>query len=135
LIGAPWIEPEPLAADLREHGLTGLAFRPTYFKPAFDRFAGEVCGGVQVHLTDAGRHLGAPGIVQGGLQLIAAVYRRYPDHFAWLSQHFDRLIGSDRPRITIAESGGDPSALAPLFAEWQADVASFHRLRADCLRY
>src|SRR5262249_13863609 len=93
LIGAPWIEPEPLAAELRALDLPGLAFRPTYFKPAFEWFAGEVCGGVQVHLTDEGRRLGAPGIVRSGLAMVAAVARRYPKQLAWLPHHFDRLIG------------------------------------------
>src|SRR5262249_51262942 len=134
-IGAPWIEPEPLVAGLRALDLPGLAFRPVYFKPAFERFAGEVCGGVQVHLTAGGRRHGALEIVRSGLRMVAAVVRRYPEQFAWLPHHFDRLIGSDRPRATIAESGGDPMALTPLFAEWEADAAAFRALRARFVLY
>jgi uncharacterized protein YbbC (DUF1343 family) len=135
LFGAPWIEPERLASDLRALDLPGLAIRPAYFKPAFERFAGTVCGGVQVHLTDMGRRAGAPGIVRSGVRLVAAVARRYPEHFAWLPHHFDRLIGSDRPRLAITESGGDPAALAPLFAAWETDEAAFRIKREAYLRY
>jgi uncharacterized protein YbbC (DUF1343 family) len=135
VFGAPWIEPEVLARDLRALHLPGLAIRPTYFKPAFERFAGAVCGGVQVHLTEEGRRSGAPGIVRSGVRLVGAVARRYPEHFAWLSHHFDRLIGSGRPRTAITESGGDPAALAPLFVAWEADGAAFRATRDAYLRY
>jgi uncharacterized protein YbbC (DUF1343 family) len=135
VIGAPWIEPEPLAAALRALDLPGLAFRPTYFKPAFERFAGEVCGGVQVHLTTEGRRLGAPEIVRSGLAMVATCARRHPGQFAWLPQLFDRLIGSGRPRARIMESGGDPTALSPLVAAWEADAAAFRTVRARLLLY
>lgn len=135
VIGAPWIEPEPFATNLRALDLPGLAFRPAYFKPAFDRFAGEVCGGVQVHLTAEGRRHGVPEIVRSGLQMVAAVVHRYSERFAWLPHHFDRLIGSDRPRATIAESGGDPTALTSLFAGWEADAVAFRTVRARFLLY
>ena len=98
VIGAPWVDPSALVDTLRGLALPGLAFRETYFKPAFDRFAGEVCGGVQIHITEEGHRTGLPGIVRSGLHIVAAVLRLYPAAFAWLPAHFDRLIGSDGPR-------------------------------------
>jgi hypothetical protein len=67
--------------------------------------------------------------------MVAAVFRRHPERFAWLPHHFDRLIGSDRPRVTITENGGDPASHAPLFAAWEADVAAFRAMRARFLLY
>ena len=32
--------------------LPGCRFRPLHFEPTFHKFAGQVCGGVQVHVTD-----------------------------------------------------------------------------------
>lgn len=135
MVGAPWIDPPAFAGALRALDLPGLAFREAYFKPAFDRFAGEVCGGVQVHITENGRHAGLPGIVRGGLHIVAAALRLHPEQFAWLSAHFDRLIGGDRPRLLLTETGGDPAALPALFSTWESDEAEFSRLRRDFLRY
>jgi uncharacterized protein YbbC (DUF1343 family) len=135
VVGAPWVDPSPLADALRGLALPGLAFRETSFKPAFDRFGGEVCGGVQMHITDAGRRTGLPGIVRSGLHIVAAVLHLYPEAFAWLPAHFDRLIGSDEPRRLLAATDGDPAALPALFARWERDEAAFDRLRRDVLIY
>lgn len=129
MFGAPWIVPDALAAALAARALPGLAFRPTYFKPAFDRFAGEVCGGVQVHITAGGRRDGVPGIVRSGLVMVATVARLSPDHFVWLPHHFDRLIGSDRPRRLITAHGDDAASLADEFARWERDETTFRALR------
>ncbi len=135
VVGAPWIDPSALADALRALALPGLAFREASFKPAFDRFAGEVCGGVQMHITEGGRAAGLPGIVRSGLQIVAAVRRLYPAAFAWLPAHFDRLIGGDAPRHLLTATGGDPAALVPLFSAWDGDEAAFHRLRRPFLVY
>ena len=53
--------------------------RPVVFEPTFHNFAGEVCGGVQVHVTD-------PGIFESTVTYtaaIAAVRSLWPDQFAW----------------------------------------------------
>lgn len=52
LVGAPWLDPWKLADDLNRAELSGLGFRPCYFTPTFQKHAGVVCGGVEVHITD-----------------------------------------------------------------------------------
>jgi len=52
LVGAPWLDPWKLANDLARADLGGLGFRPCYFTPTFHKHAGELCGGVEVHVTD-----------------------------------------------------------------------------------
>jgi uncharacterized protein YbbC (DUF1343 family) len=130
--GAPWINPTRLAQELNRRQLPGLYFRETYFKPAFDRFVGEVCGGVQAHITTKP---GPDQIVRSGLEIIAAVLRLYPDYFNWLPVHFDRLIGSVPPRQILVLAEGDYAALDPLFDEWHAQEEQFHNLRQDYLLY
>ncbi len=51
-VGAPWLDPWKLADDLEAADLGGLSFRPCYFTPTFQKHAGVVCGGVEVHITD-----------------------------------------------------------------------------------
>ena len=52
LVGAPWLDPWKLAEDLTRADLFGLGFRPCYFTPTFHKHAGQLCGGVEVHITD-----------------------------------------------------------------------------------
>ncbi len=130
--GAPWIDPVRLAQELNQRQLPGLYFRETYFKPAFDRFVGEVCGGVQAHITTKP---GPDQIVRSGLEIIAAVLRLYHDYFEWLPAHFDRLIGSAIPRHTLVKAEGAYEALGPLFEEWRAQEKQFQTLRQDFLFY
>lgn len=51
-IGAPFIDPNKWADTLNKLNLQGVYFRPIYFTPTFDDYAGELCGGVQVHVTN-----------------------------------------------------------------------------------
>lgn len=52
MIGAPFIEAEKLADEMNSKRLPGVVFRPVYFKPTFSKFQGELCHGVQLHITD-----------------------------------------------------------------------------------
>lgn len=79
MIGAPFIEPESLAAEMNALRLPGVLFRPVYFKPTTSKFAGELCGGVQLYVTDA-RALNA---VETGVTLLYTMKRRY-EGFAYL---------------------------------------------------
>jgi uncharacterized protein YbbC (DUF1343 family) len=47
-IGAPFLRAEALAAALTARKLPGVLVRPLHFQPAFDKFAGQVCGGVHI---------------------------------------------------------------------------------------
>src|SRR5262249_35849802 len=42
--GAPWIDPRRLVARLQDEALPGIAFRPTWFRPTFHKFASQTCG-------------------------------------------------------------------------------------------
>ena len=52
-VGAPFLDEELLARQLREHGVVGAQIRPHVFRPTFGKFANEICRGVMVHVTDA----------------------------------------------------------------------------------
>jgi uncharacterized protein YbbC (DUF1343 family) len=52
LFGAPWIDARDLCAKLNKEGLPGVHFREAYFQPTFHKFAGQLCGGAQFHVTD-----------------------------------------------------------------------------------
>ena len=52
MIGAPFLDAEKLADEMNGQGLAGVKFRPVYFRPSFSKYQGELCRGVQLHVTD-----------------------------------------------------------------------------------
>jgi uncharacterized protein YbbC (DUF1343 family) len=98
--------------------LPGVIFRPAYFLPRFGNFAGENCGGVQLHITD--RRAFRP--VRTGLTLLYAVQDMSGDRFAFKE-------GARRPMIDLIT--GDDSvrvgrySLEELLAAWDAEAREF----------
>jgi uncharacterized protein YbbC (DUF1343 family) len=52
LFGAPFINPEKLKKNLDKRHIEGCVFRPHDFIPTFHKFCGELCHGMQIHITD-----------------------------------------------------------------------------------
>lgn len=136
LAGAPWLDPWRLARDLSREELPGAAFRPAYFRPTFQKHAGELCGGVQVHVTDRGRFRAFLAY----LLLVHHARRQDPRRFAWrrppyeyerVKLPFDILCGTDQVRRAI-QAGHSPRRLA---AGWRSELAGFRRRRAPFLLY
>ena len=136
IIGAPWIEPRAFAAELKTFGLAGVAFRPLFFTPAWDKYANEQCGGIQIHV--ANRREFRP--VRCGAAIVAASARLYPDRFRWKSPPYeyeygippiDIISGSAALRETI-DAGRD---LSRLFDDWRADEERFRAEREQFLLY
>ncbi len=136
LIGAPWIDAEPLAAGLNAMRIEGAHFRPAVFEPTFQKHARAACSGCQVHVTD--RAAFRP--VLAGVALMGAIRRAAPDRFAWRQPPYeyvhdrmpiDILAGSPRLREAI-EADVAPREIA---AEWTAGVDRFLRTRERFLLY
>jgi uncharacterized protein YbbC (DUF1343 family) len=77
IFGAPFIEAEALCRELNASKLPGVFFRENYFQPTFHKFAGELCGGAQLHITD--RNGFQP--FQTGVEIIRTL--RKLEQFAW----------------------------------------------------
>ncbi|MBX5455002.1 MAG: DUF1343 domain-containing protein [Acidobacteriia bacterium] len=125
LVGAPWIDGKELAEYLERRAIPGVRFEAVDFTPAEDRYAGELCHGVRIILTDR-TALHAPRL---GIELAAALHRLYPDRF-----QIARILGLVGSQKTLAaiENGADPQAIE---SEWQEDLAAFQALRAKYLLY
>ncbi|HEX8281162.1 MAG TPA: DUF1343 domain-containing protein [Chthoniobacterales bacterium] len=79
IFGAPFIEADDLARTLNAAGLPGVYFRENYFQPTFHKFAGELCGGAQLHVTD--RDAFRP--LETALTIIRHLRSRYANSFQW----------------------------------------------------
>ena len=79
IFGAAFIEAEDLARTLNAARLPGVYFRENYFQPTFHKFAGQLCGGAQMHVTD--RSSFQP--FETALTVIRHIRARYPNYFQW----------------------------------------------------
>ena len=52
IFGAPFINPDKITKNLNELKLPGIIFRPIYFQPTFNKHAGKLCGGAQLHILN-----------------------------------------------------------------------------------
>jgi uncharacterized protein YbbC (DUF1343 family) len=79
IFGAPFFDAEKLCTKLNALKLPGVFFRENYFQPTFQKFAGELCGGAQIHVTDRERFQS----FRVGVEIIKHIRNTYPEHFQW----------------------------------------------------
>lgn len=130
LSGAPFINPDELAARLASMPLEGVAFRPTWFRPAFHKYAGEAIGGIYLHVTDRQRFRPFATSVA----MACALHELYDKQLSFLDgvyefrddiAAFDLLAGSGDIRAMILD--GTPAET--IIGSWRQDEASFATLK------
>jgi len=136
LFGAPWLDPFQLAGKLNGLGLPGVGFRPHYFLPTFQKHAGKVCGGAELHVTN--RSGFEP--YRTGLWIVKVVRDMNPEKFDWRRETYefvsdrlaiDLLAGSARYR-ELVESGGN---IDDWVADWDEPLRDFKNSREEFLLY
>jgi uncharacterized protein YbbC (DUF1343 family) len=136
LLGAPFVDGRALAAELGRYGLAGVAFRPCVFQPTFDKHTGQLCGAVQIHVTDRG----AFDAYRTGLAVLVAIKTLWPREFAWRKTTYefrddvpaiDLLTGKPAVRAAI-DAGRDLDAVA---AAASGGVERYEAGRAAALLY
>jgi len=134
--GAPYADAHQLAEHLNDLNLPGVHFRPHSFLPTFQKHAGTLCHGVQIHVLD--RELFKPVIT--GIALIKAFHDFYPDDFQWQEPPyeyvydrlpFDVIAGTAKLREQI-ESGVSIEEIAQ---SWEAGEKDFAERRRPYLLY
>ena len=136
IFGMPGLDPWLLLEELKAgetDALAGALLRPLYFEPTFHKFAGQVCGGVQLHVTDnrAFRPLRAT------LAMLGAVNRRQPGlwemkdppyEYELEKRPLDLLLG-DPQAADMLLAGAKASDLEarwqPGLSEWQERVRPY----------
>jgi uncharacterized protein YbbC (DUF1343 family) len=136
LVGAPWLDPWGLSRAMEEERIPGARFRPAFFTPTFHKHAGQLCGGVQVHVLDRRRF---PAYL-AYLTLLDHARRQDPKRFAWRDPPYeyelhklpiDILCGTDTIRRAL-EAGESPRRLA---SAWRPGLRRFRGRRARHLLY
>lgn len=136
ITGAPYIDPDKLASALLKEALPGVLFRPLRFQPAFDKYQGELCGGIQVHVTDRKAFCPCLSIVS----VLSAIRRLWPDRFDWRQPPFeyentllpfDMLAGGASARKGI-ERGMPALEIA---GEWEDGLDEFRQTAKKFMLY
>ncbi len=136
-IGAPYIDAHRLADKLQQEKLPGVFFRPIYFKPMFQKWSGETCGGVQLHVTDRGRFKS----LLTGIAVIRVIAGLYEKNFGWRTAPYEFV--NDRLAIDLLYGNSDfrerylncGTTLAHIEDSWQGEFTEFNKLRKEHLLY
>jgi uncharacterized protein YbbC (DUF1343 family) len=124
-IGAPWIDGRRLALALNQRRVPGVRFSATTFTPDSSVYAGQLCSGVAMTITD--RAVLRP--VRTGMEIVAALLRHHADRFDL--GRTAQLLGSTKP-IDQLKNGEDPAVIA---ARWASAEARWRDQRANYLLY
>lgn len=101
IFGAPWLDGRALADALRAEpeAIPGLGVRPLGFKPMFQKFAGQRCGGVQLHV----REPAAVRSLQTTWAILKAAWRLGQGAMRWRSERYEFV--DDRPALDLLAGG------------------------------
>lgn len=134
--GAPYIDARSLKSQLEKRTLPAVRFEEISFTPQFDKWDGETCHGLQLHVTDPRAY--KPYYTT--LAIIQEVMALWPKDFFWrpppYEYEFEQLpidiITGDEAIRKGLEEGRD---LDEVEAGWQEDLARFLTKRKQSLLY
>jgi uncharacterized protein YbbC (DUF1343 family) len=137
IFGAPFVEPDLFIRRYRDYRLRGAVLRPLSFLPTFQKHAGELCGGAQVHVTDRKRF--RP--FKTAVAILKTLSELYPDRFSWKKPPYeyeemllpiDILAGTDSLRRDIQNA----TPLSIMEEKWSVESREFDRkVRKQFLLY
>jgi uncharacterized protein YbbC (DUF1343 family) len=136
LFGAPFLDPQALAAAIQPLLGPGVALRPCHFEPTFQKHSGTTCGGAQLHVTDPA----AFQPVHTAVAILHAVRGLAPDDFRWREPPYeyeterapiDILWGHEGLRLAV-DAGVSPDAVVQ---ECSTELEAFEASVAPDLLY
>ncbi|MCX8027972.1 MAG: DUF1343 domain-containing protein [Thermodesulfovibrionales bacterium] len=128
IFGAPFIDPDKLVKRLKDYNPRGVVFRPMYFIPTFQKHAGVLCGGAQIHVVD--RMAFTP--FKTTVCILKAVSDLYPKVKLWRDPPYeyefvkppiDIIAGTDKLRFDIEQ--GKP--LDEMQCWWMCECMEFDK--------
>lgn len=136
VFGAPGLDPWLVGEAVEPECLAGAVLRPLLFEPTFHKYAGQACGGWQIHVTDPGAYkpvrvtcaiLAAISRVQPGLWGL----RPPPYEYEHKRLPLDLLLGDPAARQGLLEG----SSVKDMVAGWESGLARWRQRIAPHLRY
>jgi uncharacterized protein YbbC (DUF1343 family) len=131
IIGAPWIDGTLFAEKLNALQLPGIYFRPLYFKPYYLTYSGQICQGVQLHITD--REKFSPYVT--GLHILQVHMQLYPDQNLFSKADridmFNKVAGTDKIMKMLIQK----IPVSEIEQSWQEELSRFLTVREKYLIY
>ncbi len=136
LFGAPFIDAEKLKKNLDQHSIQGCAFRTHNFIPTFNKYNGELCNGLQIHVTD----ISAYRPVAVVLEIFDKLLELFPDKFEfnmppyeyeYKLMPFDILSGDSVMRTSLLNRVPVKNELE----RWEAEIEEFMNEFSDIAVY
>jgi uncharacterized protein YbbC (DUF1343 family) len=136
LIGAPFINSRVFAEKLNALKLPGVQFRSVSFQPTFQKWMGEMCGGVQIHVLD--RDQFEPYLT--GVAIISTAVSLYPEAFQWRQPPYEyeceklpiEILCGGKSIPYMIQNG---AAIDQIRQSWEDDIAAFKKQREQYLLY
>ncbi len=125
VIGAPWMNGKRMAAYLNGREIAGVRFVPTTFTPTSAMYANQLCGGVNLIVTNR-EILDAPEL---GIELASALHELYPTKSDLKNMNQLLVNQAAFNAIMMRE---DPNRIA---ADWQDGLQRFLLIRSRFLLY
>jgi uncharacterized protein YbbC (DUF1343 family) len=126
-IGAPTIDAGAWADRLNQLGVPGVRFAASDRTPHSARYAGQLCHGVSIEITDRGQL--QPMAL--GVTMLATARSMFGQRVQIAADTFDRLAGTDALRRAI--EGG--ASAEEIVAGWQPGLQAFGAQRERYLLY
>jgi uncharacterized protein YbbC (DUF1343 family) len=128
VFGAPWLDGRRMAEQLMTTGLQGFVARPLTFIPTFHKHARSVCGGVQIHVTDA-RAFKPYSVYLAAITIAHAdeAFRFRTERYEFVDDvpAIDLLVGCSEVRRAI-EARASVAEVIELVAEPGAEYGEIH---------
>jgi uncharacterized protein YbbC (DUF1343 family) len=129
LFGAPFINAEKLKENLVERNIPGCTFRVHNFIPAFNKFCGENCNGLQVHVTEPEKYFP----VATAMEIFSAIIETSPENSLRFNpppyEYEEKLVPFD---ILSGDSGMRAAILNRVAVNvererWNYEIAKFRK--------
>lgn len=136
IFGAPYLEPDRVREIMESEALNGAILREVDFRPTSNKWAGELCRGFQIHVTD--RNAFRP--YSATLAILSALLKLYPEDFRWSDPPYeyvhdklpvDVILGDDEVRRDLEQG----RSVLDMEKEWHGEVSQFVRKRSRFLLY
>jgi uncharacterized protein YbbC (DUF1343 family) len=125
VVGAPWIKSKELADYLNARMIQGVRFVPINFTPTSSNYKGQVCGGVNIILTDRN----FADVTEMGLEIASALKKLYPNDYK--ANRLIDLMGN-QAAFDALNAGVDPRKISQ---DAQEQIDEFVQIRKKYLLY
>ena len=125
VLGAPWIKSQELASYLNNRHISGVRFVPTSFTPTSAVYANQLCGGVNIFVTN---RLALDSTLLG-LEIASALHKLYPNDFKM--DKIARLVANQQTMDDL-NAGLDPRFIS---SKWNEALEPFLAIREKYLLY